>query len=386
MSAINPGEFRVPLSLYEIPERISTPTCHKCGGEAPAGSEFCPWCGKKLTSARSRRSRGNGQGSVFKLKSGKYRAEVVIGWREDGRKITRSQTFKTKREAVNALPGLMAAREKKAATMAEYHRQWVDANQADWSYKTVKAYESAWHALELIASRRADLVSLADLQTVFDSHSARSASYLNNMRVVLHGVYKYAQIDDAVTRDLADFVVLRGAEPKKDRDAFRADEKARMWESWRGGESFAGYPLIMIYTGMRVQELLNTARANIDLEARLITGVGVKTENSKESPIFIAEAIVPVITELLAQNGDRLCPFKYFTFRRRFNEFCGEIGVRVLPIHCCRHTCATDLAEANVPPTIIQQIMRHTSYKTTLIYTHISAAPILDALDAAHKP
>ena len=51
--------------------------CKKCGTQLPDESVFCSMCGKKqAVERRAKKSRGNGQGTVFKLSNGKYRAEV----------------------------------------------------------------------------------------------------------------------------------------------------------------------------------------------------------------------------------------------------------------------------------------------------------------------
>ena len=53
--------------------------CVKCGAKVPS-LPFCGACGwnqKKPVPQRTKR--GNGQGSVFRLSNGKYKAVVVLG-------------------------------------------------------------------------------------------------------------------------------------------------------------------------------------------------------------------------------------------------------------------------------------------------------------------
>ena len=54
--------------------------CTKCGVELLDGSVFCHICGKKQLREKKTKARGNGQGSVFKLPSGKYKAMVTVGY------------------------------------------------------------------------------------------------------------------------------------------------------------------------------------------------------------------------------------------------------------------------------------------------------------------
>lgn len=359
--------------------------CSKCKRDLPADAVYCMYCGHKLARERSRRARGNGQGSVFKLKSGKYRAEVVIGWHEDGRKITRAKLFATKREAVNYLPTLMVARNEKILKVSEYYNQWLVASSENWSSSTQKAYAVAWKALAPIAGAKIDRVKLSDLQGIVDTYRDKSLAYVNNIKIVMRGVYKYAMIDNAVNKDLSAFVVLRRADQISKRDAFRKDEKQKIWDAWHGGNTFAGYVLILMYTGMRISEFLKLTVDSIDFEHKIITGVGVKTKKSKALPVYIPDIIVPVLKSIVAESENIIYAFGPDKFRYEFKRFCNQIGIRALSVHCCRHTCATDLLEANVPAAIVQTIMRHEKFDTTLIYTHLSASPILDALNSAYS-
>lgn len=75
-------------------------TCKKCKKEIPDNSKFCNLCGANQTvKMRNIKSRGNGQGTVFKTASGKYKAEVVLYYYVvDGKtkKKVRTATFNKK--------------------------------------------------------------------------------------------------------------------------------------------------------------------------------------------------------------------------------------------------------------------------------------------------
>jgi hypothetical protein len=57
--------------------------CKKCEKPVPDGASFCPWCGRKLIREQARKQRGNGQGSVYRLSNGKYRAVVILNYYTD---------------------------------------------------------------------------------------------------------------------------------------------------------------------------------------------------------------------------------------------------------------------------------------------------------------
>ena len=59
----------------------------------------------------------------------------------------------------------------------------------------------------------------------------------------------------------------------------------------------------------------------------------------------------------------------------------GKLNLKELTPNCSRHTCATALSEANVPPAIIMDILGHEKYDTSLNYTHTSIEERLKALN-----
>ena len=94
----------------------------KCGREIPDYSVFCLYCGRKQQRPqRKTNSRGNGLGTVYK-RGDKWIAEKTVGWIADPlpkdappdavphkRRKSVSRSFKTKKDALAALPFLTAA-------------------------------------------------------------------------------------------------------------------------------------------------------------------------------------------------------------------------------------------------------------------------------------
>ena len=56
------------------------PCCKKCGQELLDGWIVCPVCGRRTQQTKPQKKRGNGQGWIYKLPSGKYLASVTIGY------------------------------------------------------------------------------------------------------------------------------------------------------------------------------------------------------------------------------------------------------------------------------------------------------------------
>jgi uncharacterized Zn finger protein (UPF0148 family) len=97
-------------------------SCKKCGKPVPDGALFCPWCGRKLIREQARKQRGNGQGTVYQLESGKYKAVVTLGYYldENGKRKrkTRTRVCEKKRDAVAAIQELKKSRRRKAKRLS----------------------------------------------------------------------------------------------------------------------------------------------------------------------------------------------------------------------------------------------------------------------------
>ena len=125
----------------------------------------------------------------------------------------------------------------------------------------------------------------------------------------------------------------------------------------------------------------------VDLEKKVIVGAGLKTKTRKATPIVLADLIIPVIQTIFTytpddddQNTNLLCMDKT-TFYEEYHIFTEKYHIRDLPVYSCRHTTATALATADVPPSVIQKVMRHARFSTTEHYIHPDTADALAAVN-----
>lgn len=113
----------------------------------------------KKTDQRKTKSRGNGQGTVRQVGK-RWRWEITLGYRADGRRISRSGYEETKGKAeaaksaalTDSARGLVGAPER--VTVAEYAERWT-RRQLEVSPRTAKRYgEELAYALEHIGPMR----------------------------------------------------------------------------------------------------------------------------------------------------------------------------------------------------------------------------------------
>lgn len=141
--------------------------------------------------------------------------------------------------------------------------------------------------------------------------------------------------------------------------------------------------LLMVATGVRVNELVNIRCAEIDLVRGAIRILG---KGNRERQVYLTNDWLADLTldylrvrASLGVDHDRLlfnrrlAPLTAPALRARLATLArtAHVGTAVTP-HMFRHTAATRLIEAGVDIRLIQTLLGHASLSTTEIYTHVS--------------
>ena len=363
--------------------------CQKCKTELADGSKFCHICGNPVSGKPrpSGRRRGNGEGSVYQV-GNTWTAAVVLGYRlgENGkaRAVRRKQGgFRTKKEAKAAIAELRQNKKRTVPTLGDLWAQFHQGKYKKLSESRQEKYRIAWPKLAALEFTPIDQLTTADLQAAVDQ--AKTFYPARDIRDLLSILYQLALPDQFVSGNLADFIVLPDLNAKP-QEAFTAEEIGKLWSRYEV-DWWVGYILLMCYTGMMPGELLSAQKDMVDLKAKTITGAGKKTKERKAVPIVLADVIVPVLEDLMSRTeGDKLIRINKDRFYKVYYETVEAAGCRRLPPYSCRHTAATALAKENIPPSVIQKIMRHASFSTTQHYIHIDTDPMHQAVNRLSVP
>lgn len=356
--------------------------CRRCKSALPDAAVFCPACGAKQEVIHSRRTRGNGTGTVYKRPSGKWQAEVTLAWdKAEKRRLPRTKGgFATKKEALAYLPILAHRENRKRVTLNDHYQAWEAGSLPNLSKSKQTAYKIAWGKLAEIAFRDMGLIKIGDLQDVVDR---KGTSYYTkrDMKVLLSHLYTRAAAQQDVATNLASFIELPPLE-EDEPTPFTGDEQKLLWKDYAEGNIFTGYILLMIYSGMMPGELIKATKDMIKWDRQVIEGAGIKTKERKKTPLIIADIIVPVLTALCRYSDtDALLSMKRNDFYDAFDATLRRCGCRDLTPYACRHTTATALSLNDIAPSVIQKVMRHAKFATTQRYIHIDTAPMLAALN-----
>jgi site-specific recombinase XerD len=155
----------------------------------------------------------------------------------------------------------------------------------------------------------------------------------------------------------------------------------------------------LIYSsGLRCQEVLDLRLRDIDLGSREIR---VKGKGRKVRVIPVGEVALVALERYLREGRSRLVkdaaqedhiflsrngrPLSSSDVQRRLARYLARAGApRGTSPHTLRHSFATHLLEGGADLRVIQEMLGHSSLRTTQVYTHVSAAHLRRAYRKAH--
>lgn len=339
------------------------------------------------------RKKPNGFGSVYKIKDGRRRkpwvARITTGWSEDGkqeRKII--GYFETREEALQALVlhQVNPVSPKANITLGELYEEWSESKYKHISRSTIDNYKAAWKYLSRYEESKVKEIRTAHLQKIIDANVDMSKSTLQKIRALAVMLWNYAVENDIVNKNYATFIELPKTD-KKEKQIF-TDTEIKKLEDNADEVEWADTILILIYSGMRISEMLNLTRFNVDMGKGVFIG-GLKTDAGRDRVIPIHNKIYKYVKKWYDKGNN------YLIFREDGTQFDAKyyrekiyyptlkkLGIRKLTPHSCRHTFASLMARAGVDTLYIQKIIGHADYSTTAnIYTHTDINELKKAME-----
>jgi len=307
--------------------------------------------------------RPNGSGTVYKLKGNRrkpWAARKTVGWRDNGLpNHVFIGFYETKKEALEGLARYNANPYDKTTTFGDMYERWANENLAELSPNTQKSYTHAKRALIGLFPMRIAEIKLEHLQPIFDHLHASQGKAAKSLA---SNVFQYAVQHDIIPADrhhMLSFIKLskdKGREIK--REIFTQEEIEAVTDP---------FVKILLYTGMRVGELIALKEEDIHLEERWMQVTQSKTQAGIRK-VPIAEKIVPCISYLPVNQS-------YLAVLARFQTY----GHRP---HDARHTFISRMADLGIDERITKAIVGHAgSGVTETVYTHFGIQPLLDAVN-----
>jgi integrase len=334
----------------------------------------------------------------------------------------------TKRAAESKLNEMVRAAEtgdfveKSRVTVGEWLKEWLE--------KAIKpparrqnTYDRYRHVIEkhlipTLGDIKLQALKAADVKRYHTDRARLAPGTLAQHHAILSGALKAAVLEGLVTRNVATLVVGK-PRSRRDHDAVRencwtADEaRAFLKAAKEAGPQFAAFAGLALDSGARKGELCGLRWSDVDLDAGTVTFVRqllkpgrhpvfgpTKTDTGRTVDIG-DETVALLRTHRKAQAELKMRNRKAYhdlglvfakewgdlhgredsmglplqannLGQREFKRVIEAAEVKRITIHGLRHTSATLLLKAGVPPQVVQQRLGHKRIEMTLgIYAHV---------------
>ena len=168
-----------------------------------------------------------------------------------------------------------------------------------------------------------------------------------------------------------------------------AEEAARLREAAAASNNTQLEPIItlLLLTGARVRELLDSKLEDFDLERRSWLIKNTKTDRPRNVPLSAAAiAVVKNLPrfkdcEWAIPNPNTLQPF--VSIKHSFQRARRVAGLHKVRIHDLRHSAASFLVNSNIDLFTVGKILGHANVASSARYSHLSNQTLLIAVEAA---
>ncbi|HVB61435.1 MAG TPA: tyrosine-type recombinase/integrase [Ktedonobacteraceae bacterium] len=356
----------------------------------------------------ARKRRGNGEGSIYQRKDGRYVASISLGHRK--RKYIYGETRHEVQEKLKVV-----LREQQQGTLVTAPQQ------------SVKQFLERW--VEQACKPTVRIMTYVQYRSVINHHLVPGLGHVTLQKLtpemlrafyrekldqglkpptvgaihkVLRRALRDAVADGAVARNVASLVKAPRIE-SREAQTLTVKEAERLLEAARDS-SLDALLMLALTTGMRRGELLALRWSDVDLvqgsifirrTMTRVAGYGLveneaKTKSSRRR-ITLSSVAIEALQRHQAQqeqiklavgsswqdkkivfcdkDGGLLCPTKMV---RWYDKLLKQIGLPHMHFHDLRHSVATILLAAGVHPKKVQELLGHSSITITMdVYSHV---------------
>lgn len=348
--------------------------CIKCKMPLPDGSEFCCWCGSKQTEPKRAKKSPHGTGTVRKLSGNRRKPWIALLPNSANKQYIGS--FATRKEAVKALSDALSnskTLDKYNITFSQLYSEYTETHFKNLTASGKNSVKASYKYYEPLYDAKFRDIRTDSVQPIINRAFAdgKSKATCKKIKQLYGALCKYAMQFDIINKNYADFVEL----PKEEKSEKKIFTKEQIEELLKRADTddTAKAVLILIYSGMRVGELIDMKIENVDLENQYMIG-GNKTEAGKNRLFPFHNAVSEYIKYFYIKNREygylitspERKKMSYKNFRDRyFKPLLKEIGADGLTFHSARHTFATLGQAAGIAPEDMIRLIGHTNYKTT---------------------
>ena len=336
--------------------------------------------------------RANGTGSVKKLKNRRkpwaaFKPSVFV----DGKtKRELIGYYETKADAENAL-ALEQIRPSSALRnikLIDLFEMWQKTHAyTDLVKSTKQGYISAFKYMKDYHNRKFADLRQHHFQACIDSASDKSFSTQAKIKILCGILSDYAVVNDIIFKSYAINLRVKQA-PKTKPPVFTDLEIQRLFDN--DTMPLVDTILILIYSGMRISELLSLTKFQVDLKEMVIVG-GVKTDKGKNRDIPIHPKIQQYIINRYNSCKNRLIEWEYKGetrsyspnyYRKKYYQVLETLNIQKISPHKTRHTFFSLMDRYTKDKKAMADIGGHTDYHfTENVYVHTDIDRLRQAIE-----
>ena len=204
--------------------------------------------------------------------------------------------------------------------------------------------------------------------------SGLSYSSLKKVRSLISLLSQYASKIELISKNYAPLLSIGKNRKVRPHKPFSRQKINRLWKNVNAAN--VDTVLILLYTGMRVGELLHLYKSDISIRQRFIritksktaSGIRVIPIHHRILPLIIARMDSPGAALLSDAKGN---PYDYSRYCIVWRSVMQIINAASHTTHDCRHTVATLLDNVGANETAKRRILGHAGGDVTeRVYTH----------------
>ena len=328
---------------------------------------------------------------------GRYQGYVIV----DGkRKYFYGKTYEAVTEKVQKflqggkIPQTKIIDNKRnSPTFGEFLDSWIEIykkpNLKASSFESLKTMLKP--ALNAFKDKKIGAISSDEIQKMLVTLSAPRVRDLCLMH--LNAIFNKARIKGIVKRNPCEAVEIKKHKSKHVK-SLTPEETQTVFDLAEGSPYYLLYRFL-VATGLRIGEALALRHSDVDFDKCMVTvsknvvfvkGTRIEQDTPKtEAGNRIVPVPGPICKELAAVKTELLFPFTYNSAHCALRRIDKKVDFHVT-LHVLRHTYATRLEEAGIPPKVKQYLLGHSSLEMTQnTYTDIQAQFVNSLSDRIRK-
>jgi integrase len=333
---------------------------------------------------------------VFRLrkdKNGRNRYQYIIELHRSGRRIYKSKTFDTKREALQwekkflyeVDAGIITKESLKKRKVSDGIQKYISTvlsqrpknarnvlQHLKWWENRIGNYQLSEVIPALCAECRDQL-----LKEVGPKGKVRKSGTALRYIATMSAVFEYCMKDWMWISQNPLRAIKKPSPGRRKTRFFTLNEISKIYNLCASSNSIYMLPIftIAIHTGMRRGEILSLRWENIDFPEREIHLPTSK--NGEPRDIAMTNDVYKALSELALSNDSRNFglvfpspndPQKPVDIKSTWERVLQKAGITDGSFHTIRHSTCSYLASLNISPTLIARIVGHKDSRTTDIY------------------